>query len=418
MNKENFIIFMSGIVCFRPRPEVAASFPSLTNPVRGNIIRKKHEVSAMKTPEYTPTKKFSLRPGLYLENGKVMHEGKPFYGIGVNYFGAFLNEFQQPENGELREILSLLKDHGIKFMRVCFGGFWPTDIRAMFENEESYWETMDRVVAAAEEFDVGIIPCFFWNPGGINDYFGEPRNAWAKEDSATRRFMKDYVVKIISRYKESPAMWMWEFSNEFNLQLDLPNRRELREGSKPPLQLGCRIRPTEEDDLMSDFAVPVMEYFAKLCRSCDVYERMISSGNSEPRPTQYQQRVFDMWPDRPDTRAEMAKTLEWHNPAPMDCVSIHSYDLLHRFEGTETYKGLFTAFMEECERLGRALFVGEFSGLNKTAAMETIDAIVETRVPLSAIWAIGRVEYSLDREPDTRALLLNYIKNANEKLNN
>jgi hypothetical protein len=366
--------------------------------------------------EYTPSKSFLHRPGLYLENGEVMHEGKPFYGIGVNYFGAFLNEYQRPEEGELLKILSLLKEHGIEYMRVCFGGFWPTDYRAMLEDEDHYWEVMDRVVAAAEEFDIGIIPCFFWNPGGINDYFGEPRKAWAKEGSATRRFMKDYVIKVISRYKESPAMWMWEFSNEFNLQLDLPNRRELREGSKPPIQLGCRIRPTEEDDLMSDFAVEIMEYFAKLCRSYDVYDRMITSGNSEPRPTQYQQRVFDRWPDRPDTRLEMAKTLEWHNPTPMDCVSIHSYELLKRFPGTESYEGLFRAFKEESARLGRALFVGEFSGLNKKDSLDTIDAIVKTKVPLSAVWAIGLVEYSLDRDPETRAEVLKRISEANKAL--
>ena len=223
-------------------------------------------------------------------------------------------------------------------------------------------------------------------------------------------------MQVISRYKESPAMWMWEFSNEFNLGMDLPNRAALRAEGKPPLQMGSRICRTEEDDLFSDYCTEVLAYFGQLCRTYDVYDRMITSGNSEPRPTQYQQRVFDLWPDRPDTRAEMAKTLEWHNPAPIDCVSIHTYGLQKRFPGTETYEGLFSAFRDESSRLGRALFVGEFSGLDMEASKATIDALVKERIPLSAVWAIGEVEYSLDREPETRAEILRYIREANEKM--
>ncbi len=370
----------------------------------------------MRALEYTPTKKFDLRPGLYLENGVVMHEGKPFYGIGINYYGAFANEFYNPEAGELRTILSLLHDHGIKYMRVNFGMFWPSNYRDMFADLDHYWEIADRVVATAEEFDIGIVACFFWNASGVSDYFGEPGNAWGKKDSKTRAFMKEYTMQVISRYKESPAMWMWEFGNELNLSMDLPNRAELRAESKPPLQLGSRIRRTDEDDMMSDFCTELLESFGKLCRTYDIYDRMITSGNAEPRPTQYQQRVFDKWPDRPDSKAEMAKTLEWHNPAPMDCVSIHTYGLLPRFEGTDTYAGLFRAMKEESARLGRALFVGEFSGLDKAAAIATIDAIVAEKVPLSAIWAIGQVEWSLDQNLETRAELLKYIEEANKKL--
>ena len=372
----------------------------------------------MKTLEYTPTRPFVGRPGLYLENGTVMHEGKPFCGIGVNYFGAFVNEFYHPEAGELRTILGMLRDHGIRYIRANWGMFWPTDYRAMFDDLDHYYEVMDRVVATAEEFNIGIIGSFFWNPSGISDYFGEPVKAWGDPASLTRAFMKDYVRTVIARYKESPAMWMWEFSNEFNLGIDLPNRRELRAENKPPIQLGCRIRRTDDDDLMSDYGTDVLEAFGKLCRTYDVYDRMITSGNGEPRPKQYQIRVFDQWPERPDTRVEMAKTLEWHNPAPIDCVSIHTYGLLERFEGTETYDGLLKAFKEECTRLGRALFIGEFSGLDKENSKKTIDAIVSNRVPLSAAWAIGQVEYSLDLEPDTREEILSYIEAANKKLGN
>jgi hypothetical protein len=245
----------------------------------------------------------------------------------------------------------------------------------MFEDEARYWETMDSVVATAEEFGIGLIPSFFWQLYGVSDYFDEPRGAWTDPTSKTRGYMKDYTVHVVSRYKESPALWMWEFSNEFNLELDLPNRKSLREAANPPVHLGCRPTRTEEDDLMTDFAGDVPAEFARLCKAYDVHDRLITCGNAEPRRSQYQQRVLDQWPPRPDTYAEMAKALEWHNPDPLNCISVHCYDLEKRFPGTETYTGLLRAYRTAADRLGKPLFLGEFHGLKKENALETIRAI-------------------------------------------
>jgi hypothetical protein len=182
------------------------------------------------------------------------------------------------------------------------------------------------------------------------------------------------------------------------------------------VHLGCRPTRTEEDDLMTDFAGDVPAEFARLCKAYDVHDRLITCGNAEPRRSQYQQRVLDQWPPRPDTYAEMAKALEWHNPDPLNCISVHCYDLEKRFPGTETYTGLLRAYRTAADRLGKPLFLGEFHGLKKENALETIRAIVENRIQLSAVWAIGRVEYSLDNDPATRDEVLEAIQKANRQL--
>ena len=234
--------------------------------------------------------------------------------------------------------------------------------------------------------------------------------------SDSRKFIADYVKTVVGRYKESPAIWMWEFGNELNLALDLPNRRELMEGYDPIIEVGMKLFRDERDFWTTEVVSPLIAEFARLCKEFDIYGRMVTSGNSEPRPTQYLQRVLDVWPDRPDTRAEMAKTLEWHNPAPIECVSVHCYGDFGRFEGGRDYPELFEAFLEESAKIGKTLFIGEFNGLNIEHAKRTVDAIVEKRVPLSCTWAVGAVEWTLDKDPAIRDELLAYIQKANAEL--
>ncbi len=370
----------------------------------------------LKNQYYIPSKQFKKRPGLYYENGKVMLDDSEFCGIGVNYFGAFTNAFFSPEKNEIDEIFALMKAHGIRYCRANWGMFWPTNYLAMFKDIDKYFEVMDSVVRKAEENDIGLICSMFWNVSGILGYYGEHVDAWKDPDSDSRKFMADYVKTVVSRYKESPAIWMWEFGNEFNLALDLPNRWDFMRNYEPITEVGMRLQRDERDFWTTELATPLLTEFARLCKEFDVYGRMVTSGNGEPRPTQYLQRVLDTWPNRPDTRAEMAKTLSWHNPDPMDCVSVHSYGEFGRFEGGNDYGELFDVFMEESAKIGKAFFVGEFHGLNIEHAKRTVDAIVERRVPLACTWAVGSVEYTMDKEPAVRDELMAYIQNANEQL--
>ncbi len=363
--------------------------------------------------KYIPLTTYKTRPGLYVEDGRILHEGKEFYGIGVNFYGAFSNYFTgaQPE---FEGIFAKLAENGIKFCRINIGLYWPVDYKLWEQDNSGYYEKLDEVIHSAEKHGIGIISSFFWNMQGVSDYFDEPQNAWGNPDSKTRAYMAEYVEIIVNRYMESPSMWGYEFGNEINLSLDLPNAAELRDNTIHT-ELGTRAARDKNDDLTSDIATPLLEDFASRVKALDKYGRMVTSGSAEPRPSQYNQKTKGSW-DR-DTFEQMSKALEFCNPAPMDMVSIHVYELLDRFLKPEenSYANLFKAYQEASLSQGKALFIGEFYGKDLRCE-DIIDAIVSTNVQLSAVWAIGSVEHSLSQEAERERVVLDYIKQANIQL--
>lgn len=367
-------------------------------------------VSLESTPESVDSDLTEPRLGLYVEDGIIKHNGEEYRSIGVNFFSCFTNAFETGSK-QYEEIFALMNEYDIEYARISIGPFWPVNYTNKSDNEQLYKEVMDTVIKSAEQHNIGLIISFFWHAAGLSDFCGEPVNAWGDPESKTRKYMTDYVTTIVERYSESPTIWGWEFGNEINLSVDLPNRTEHR----PQIiaELGTRLTRDENDDFSTDFVQPLLIEFAELVRKLDPHRRIITSGCAEPRPSQWNQYKYDTW--TADTREQMAETLTWHNPTPMDTVSVHTYDLLNRFSGTESYADWLGIVKAEAKTQGKALFVGEFSA-NEGTSEEIIDAIVTNKIPLAAVWAIGSVEYSLDTNPTRRADVLDYIKQANIEL--
>jgi hypothetical protein len=55
----------------------------------------------------------------------------------------------------------------------------------------------------------------------LPDAVGEHHDQWENPKSKTIGTMRQYVGDIVGRYKDSPAIWAWEFGNEPNLSVDL-----------------------------------------------------------------------------------------------------------------------------------------------------------------------------------------------------
>ena len=51
---------------------------------------------------------------------------------------------------------------------------------------------------------------------------GEAPNQLGDPRSKAIAFIKQYTAEMVGRYKDSPAIWGWEFGNEANLGVDLP----------------------------------------------------------------------------------------------------------------------------------------------------------------------------------------------------
>ena len=117
--------------------------------------------------------------GLYVRGGVLMREGRPYRGIGANYFSLFARVLKSPDDDSPLKNLTALGDAGVPFVRFMCGGFWPVEMRLYQDNQAEYFRRLDKVVGAAKDAKVGLIPSLFWNPSTVADLCGEHLDQYA-----------------------------------------------------------------------------------------------------------------------------------------------------------------------------------------------------------------------------------------------
>ena len=369
-----------------------------------------------------------IKPTITLsEEGTLLKNGEPYRAFGINFFSAFARVLQDPGDTTYREGFVELASRNIPFVRFMAGGFWPVDWKLYQEDREAYFERMDDVVRAAEETGIGLIPSLFWYPASVSDVVGEPRNRWGNPSSKTHAFMREYVREVVTRYRDSPAIWIWEFGNEFSLSCDLPNAAEHRPKVVP--HLGANGPRSEEDDLTHDMVLTAVRCFAEEVRKYDPV-RPITTGHSIPRSSAEHQRHEGTWAS--DSREEFRKNLIDSTPDPIDIVSIHLYpfSLQHRFGQKNTsWRELLGFSQEVCRQAGKVLFVGEFGACTDVPSedkesvrrrLNQMMAAVElSEVPLAALWVydLGQQEDTWNVTPtNSRAYMLDLLSQANRRI--
>ena len=184
------------------------------------------------------------KPGLYVENGTLMKDNQPYYGIGANYFNLFYRSIKDVSDTSYIEGLTRLADAGIPFVRFNAGAFWVPGWKLYKEDKEKYFEFFDNVVELAEELEIGLIPSFFWHFQAIADLNEEHMDQFMNDNSKTIGFIKQYTSELVQRYKDSPAIWAWEFGNEFSLFIDIPPM-----GGTIPKVVPSKGTPTKRDSV-------------------------------------------------------------------------------------------------------------------------------------------------------------------------
>ena len=370
------------------------------------------------------------RPGLTVIDGRIHRAGRPYRAFGVNYCDLFEELIHDPLSERTLDGLRLLGEKGIPYVRFWSCGFWPSDWDLYFEDKDEWFRRMDLIVNTAEEANVGLIPSVFWRIATYPDIFDEYADAWGDPDSQTQQFMRAYVGEVVERYKDSPAIWGWEFANEVNLGCDLPNGMEFLGQVIPHLKVD--LEKHERNLLTYEAADVAFRGFAEEVRKRDE-TRFITTGNSEPRPYAYHNRTEKSWDA--DSLEEAREVYTWMNPEPMNVVSMHFYPTPGEapvYAGAEGIAEVLALNASLAREIGMPLFVGEFaaSASDKGGALsmdefkaiqtEILDGIVASGADLAAHWVF---DYSaniegpgLIRAENEYAWILDQLVEYNEKL--
>jgi hypothetical protein len=319
----------------------------------------------------------AVQPGLYVKDGTLTKGGKPFRGIGVNYFSAFYRTLTTSGDTGYEAGFRALADAKIPFCRIMGCGFWPTEQALYRKDRAEFFRRFDAVVASARKNGIGLIPSLFWNVSCVPDIVGDPVSAWGDPASKTHAYMRDYVSDVVRRYSKSPAIWGWEFGNEFNLGANLPNAAQWRPSVAP--QLGTPASRTAKDEWTYEVIRTAFAAFAGEVRKHDP-GRIVVTGDAFPRECAWHHWKQNNW--ERDTPEQWAEMLRDDSPDPIDVLTVHAYS-----EPPDRIR----ESQELSRRWGKPLFVGEFGAPGPRDKSEKqftglLQAIESARVPLSALW--------------------------------
>ena len=347
--------------------------------------------------------------GLILKDGQITLNGKPYYAMGVNYYDAFLVYLRgdRQEQGNIENEFKTLSESGIPAVRISMCGYSSNEYGVFLDYKKFYFSGLDRVIEYAEQYHIGIIFDLCWAIDAIPNYYDLPRSAIGDPDGPVIPAACDYVRAIVSRYKNSPAVWAWEIGNEYNLDCDLD---------------GVLTRPAEQT-VTSDDVETFYRALAEVIREEDPY-RLITGGDSEPRNAAYHLYHDDSW--QLDSQAEQAEMMRKLSPAPMNTMSVHVYQNTGNSEedaGTlrenmiDDFDTRVDWYMKAAREAGQALMVGEFGIMERTcASVEVAKKVLAAQcaafekhdVQLSFIWVYGKDDGDIMNISPTNSLSYQY----------
>lgn len=204
----------SATACSTPAPApVASSAAPVASP------------SAASTPEATGTAAPSDRAGFVTAGGRSFQlDGRPFRFVGVNLYDAAATDRYSCRAGsrmtdaQLRDTLRTLHDEaGATVVR-----FWAYQT---YTQGATWWEGIDRVLAAAKATGMKVLPVLEDGPGDCTtgtdgaskrEYRGD---TWFTEGykqpygNASLSY-RDYVARIAAHYADDPTILGWMMMNE------------------------------------------------------------------------------------------------------------------------------------------------------------------------------------------------------------
>lgn len=374
-------------------------------------------------------------PPLEVVDGHFRRGGELYQGIGVNYFDGFrrLLEFPHRKDEGIREYeagLDIMAKYEIPFVRFAACGFYPKEWKLYQENPEAYFALLDAFVAAAENRGIALIPTLFWAHFTVPDLCGEPLEAWGREVSETRKFMRRYTTEFVNRYGQSKAIWAWEFGNEFMQEADL--RFQAKSDYWVVPQLGTPEKRSAADFPSSADMAAAYRDFAETVRKLDS-KRPLMTGDAILREGAWHLARGLGW--KADSHEQWRESLIAANPQPIDTLSVHIYHPRTNGQGYPGQGPAGTSLDEQFRQLGEAaatsgkpVWLGEFGpGIDeqdlaerRRQVGEMLELIQKHRIGLSAYWVFDSLNTDLAvwnaTEGNDNAFVFDMIRAANRRL--
>ena len=336
--------------------------------------------------------------------------GKPYRAIGVNiphlsqaYMGTWhhwkaLYGTREAMRQSIVDAVVDAEHHEVAFVRFFASPGYPKGTAELYlKDKNEYWRQMDELFVLCRDHRLKLIPSlgvlFKWSLD-----CGEPHTAVLDPESKTYKAAYGYVREFVTRYKDDPAVLMWELQNEAFLAADVnkANRPGPPRGIYPEGSTAWRETLTLEDSFRFDQLVQFYQDMTAFIKSLDP-NHLVTSGDSGVREESMCRRTtFPNFKWRDDTVREHLSNLLASQPEPLDVFSLHMYGNFtsHRKVGSLSHLDFLLARVRAIHASRSPVFVGELGQSDPHFQADpeakwtraAIDALDKEGVALIALW--------------------------------
>ncbi len=310
---------------------------------------------------------------LHISDCRIVDDRGPVKAIGVNFVNGFWKFSRDGDRGAYLPYLDALAAAKVPFIRMAFGpwaryqpGTPAPQIGDFVAHRKRYFDRLGIFLADLRARHIGAVVDVFWNVDPYSVFFGEPPSASRNPASRTSAFLDAVLREFGRRFGSDPTIWLVEFTNEGNLQIDFPRARHSRAGL---VALNRRLAAT-------------------LRAAGD--RHLFDSGNALPRPAA--EHLFEHAGWTPDGHADFLRALAAETAPGIAVASIHVYPEKPAARPWDrgTIFDALPMIVRRSRQACRPVFLGEFGFSGQTPERKSIQQVADSGVQMAAIWGFGR----------------------------
>lgn len=383
-----------------------------------------------------PKPLFAQAGFLQASGPKLFLNGREFTEIGFNKYDL-LEQYYRGGADKLiaKKALSDLSGHGFRAIMIMGSPFTPAGFQESFFDDdptiqklkrEKFFAAFDELIDDCERQNILLVVVLMWSMRNLADLGRHSLHEGVTNfGSESYRKCEEYMLTVVSRYKDRPTVGLWVIGSEWNLFADLQKEEGVLDGS--PDGDASYPGPLVRDVRNNFNSLELANLFSHLsARIKDIDKNhLVTTGVSEPRrnAAYLLQAALNGDPidwTVKDDLADWAKMIELLNTGS-DIWSVHFYGIPDDID-LPWYRDLSMRVYKPIVVLEMGLnWEATGADYNSSEGIKFLDGllngVVNTQMPLSCFWTyVERKEpFQLYYGVTDRALGM--IEQANARLN-